>query len=689
MRIRLPYSVKSHLELPLLDYEPTLSPYDMESVVLKGLALHPKITATGVHGSAWVEKAEGCESAVYINRDEHLCGALAGFSHEEHGLALVKTAKGYAVEFGDGVKLFGGEAVYSQVPGALIVALYDPPWTHVATSSYSGAQQLERAFKGRPVKAAVGYRSYSVVFSNGRTVLVTEDRIFEAGFPLEAVALVNSVLLARSSGWLVWMEPDIPRPTILLRDASAEFTGFHQSLPVFKVQNKLHRLEGGALVELNVSLPAKALVTASDFIVVDSGEALSVHDVSLKPAINAQKDSASRCWSTEGKVFCCTMGMCGVIEPVHSFIYLDSPSDSAKEQHAVRVAPEVPALVTYNTTRRVKLGSSLEIVNEEASVLEPCYFNVEIRHILGSIGASIESPASKVEVNAYAKAFTSTGVHECGGLSLLELDVKEVKAPSRVKVLVEGKEVRAGKNSICMGEVPASIEPVAVDSVAGTSKKLIPLKVEVVEIPEPALSVNVEHGGDYSFIRINTSAEKALSRLICRNGALELSALGSTVRNCITPARVEVELKHKGFIYRRREDVVVRGLMDYILAHTSAGFHEYREGGFIARYIVPSIPETNPLWGFKVAVGIANAVIKFKSKVLGRLVVYSGQGAKGCVVRPGLNDVSAPLSSAFYLVLDAGFNRYVYKLELPIQEQLKAAEAHALSLYNALNKWLK
>ncbi|MEM2025035.1 MAG: hypothetical protein QXW94_01940 [Desulfurococcaceae archaeon] len=237
--------------------------------------------------------------------------------------------------------------------------------------------------------------------------------------------------------------------------------------------------------------------------------------------------------------------------------------------------------------------------------------------------------------------------------------------------------------------MPANIWPVAVDSVAGASKKLTPLKVEIVKIPKPALSVNVEHGGDYSFIRINTNAEKANSHLICRNGALELSALGSTVRNCTTPARVEVELKHKGFIYKRRKDLVLRGLMDYILGHTSAGLHEYREGGFIARYVVPPIPEANPLSGLKVAVGISSAVIKFKSKVLGRLVIFSGQGAKSCVVRPGLNVVSAPLSSAFYLVLDAGFNRYIYKLELPIQEQLKAAEVHALSLYNALKRWLK
>ncbi|MEM2025034.1 MAG: hypothetical protein QXW94_01935 [Desulfurococcaceae archaeon] len=159
---------------------------------------------------------------------------------------------------------------------------------------------------------------------------------------------------------------------------------------------------------------------------------------------------------------------------IPSFIYLDSPSNGVKEQHAVRVAPEVPALVTYNTTHRVKPGSSLEIVNEEASVLEPCYFNIAIRHILGSIEASIESPASRVEVNAYARAFTSTGVHECGGLSLIELDVKEVKAPSRVKVLIKGKEVIAGKTLFAQAKCRRTFGQLLLTPSQGPPRSLLP-----------------------------------------------------------------------------------------------------------------------------------------------------------------------------------------------------------------------
>ncbi|MEM4569680.1 MAG: hypothetical protein QXE66_00060 [Desulfurococcaceae archaeon] len=690
MRIKLPYTVKSFFELPLADYEPVLSPYDRESVVLKGIALHPRVTVAGVHGDAWVQSMENCVNPVFLNRDKYVCNAVAGFSHEKHGLALYRDAKGFTVETGDGLKLVGDEAVYSQAPGAVVIALYDSPWTHVLTASYNDMQVFEKTYKGKPVEAFTGYKSFSVVFQDGRSIIVYEGKVSEAGFPLEAVAYTNSVILARSSDWLVWMEPELPKPTILVKDTGIEFVGFHQHLPVFRLGNKLYRLEGGALVDLNISIPENTATTASDLIVADSSDTLSVFDVNLKPVLNVPKDESARCWAVEGKVFCCSKGLCGVVESGESFIYIDPIGDKVKEHHSVRVASETPALVIYNNVEyRVKPGNTVEIREEKASIVDSYLFSIEIRHPLGSTDVFIESPPSLIELNASAKAYTSTGLHECGGLALLELDVKELKAPSRVKVLIENMELKPGKRSICIDKTPLFIEPVAFDTLSQSKKAMSKVNVELINIPEPSLSIATEHGRDHSVVRIETDAEKAVARLVCRNGSMELSIPESTIRNCVTPAYIEVELRDKGFVYRYRRSMVLKGFLDYVLNNTGTGLHEYREGGFIARYVVPGMPEVNPLSGFKLAVGLSNVDIRFKSKVIGRLVVYDGLGAKSYVVRPGLNTVSTSFSDVYYLVFDHGFGKHVYKLEYPVTEQIKTAYIHAQALHSALKRWLK
>jgi len=366
---------------------------------LKGIALHPRVTVAGVHGDAWVQSMENCVNPVFLNRDKYVCNAVAGFSHEKHGVSLVKTGKGYSVETGDGLKLTGEEAVYSQVPGAIIIALHDPPWTHLITASHVGVQVFEKAYKGKPVKAFTGYRSFSVVFNDGRSVLIYEGKATEAGFPVEAVAFANNIILAKSSGWLVWMEPDLPKPTTLVRDVDVEFTGFHQHLPVFRLGNKLYRLEGGALVDLNISIPENTATTASDLIVADSSDTLSVFDVNLKPVLNVPKDESARCWAVEGKVFCCSKGLCGVVESGESFIYIDPIGDKVKEHHSVRVASETPALVIYNNVEyRVKPGNTVEIREEKASIVDSYLFSIEIRHPLGSTDVFIESPPSLIEL---------------------------------------------------------------------------------------------------------------------------------------------------------------------------------------------------------------------------------------------------------------------------------------------------
>ncbi|MEM4847939.1 MAG: hypothetical protein QW794_09310, partial [Thermosphaera sp.] len=553
-----------------------------------------------------------------------------------------------------------------------------------------GIQVFEKAYRGKPVKASTGYRSFSVVFNDGRSVLIYEGKATEAGFPVEAVAFANNIILAKSSGWLVWMEPDLPKPTILVRDVDVEFTGFHQHLPVFRVHSKLFRLEGGALVDLGVIAPEGALITASDLIVVDSGDSLRVYDVNFKQVLNVPKDEVSRCWAIEGKVFCCTRGLCGIVEPGESYVYVESVGNAVKEHHAVRVASETPVLVAYsNVEHRVKPGNAVEIRDENASILDSYLFNIEIQHLLGSADVLIESPASSIDLNASAKAYASAGLHECGGLAILELDVGELKAPSRVKVYIENTEVKPGKHTICLDKVPSFVETVALDTLSRSRKTLGKISVEVVKVPEPSLSIVVEHGDGSSTVKIHSNAERASAKLICRNGVAELSIPESTIRNCVTPAYIEVELRDKGFVYRYRRSIVLKGLLDHVLNSTGTGLHEYHEGGFVARYVVPEMPEVNPLSGFKLAVGLSNVDIRFKSKVVGRLVVYDGLSTKSYVVRPGLNAVSAGFANVYYLVFDYGFGKHLYKLEYPVAEQIKTAHAHAQALHSALKRWLK
>ncbi|MEM3805824.1 MAG: hypothetical protein QXV08_07180, partial [Desulfurococcus sp.] len=43
-------------------------------------------------------------------------------------------------------------------------------------------------------------RSFSVVFNDGRSVLIYEGKVAEAGFPVEAVAFANNIILAKITG---------------------------------------------------------------------------------------------------------------------------------------------------------------------------------------------------------------------------------------------------------------------------------------------------------------------------------------------------------------------------------------------------------------------------------------------------------------------------------------------------------
>ncbi len=690
MKLVLPYSVRSFFELPLLNYRPVLSPYDFESVVLAGLALHPRITHRGVEEGVFIDGLENCVNPVFINRDRYVCEALAGFSHWRHGVAVIRAAKGVILEAGDGLALEGGEAAYSSIPGALVAAVYDGSYTHVVTASYDSINFFEKAYRRRPLKTSIGYRSFAITYSDGRSQVVAGKGIIEVGFPAEALAALEDSVLAKSSNWIVKLGPDMPRPTTIVGEAS--FAGVHQVLPVFKVGGGLYRLEGGALTPLEYvePFPEEAVVTASCIIVVDYGHGLAVYDVSGRKSLNTSKSGDSACWSIEDRVFCCSKGLCGVVEPGEASILAEPVNEVGGGAHVVRIASEAP-LIAYCSGRQVRVGpgKSIDIVEEGASALNTHAFNIEVRHLLGSASISIASPPAQVSLKAKARAYVSSGIHECGGLSLVELSVAELTAPGRVKVFIEGYEVRPGEHvSMCVDRAPNSLKVVAVDTVVKDLRKLDEIRVEKTHIPAPFLSVSIKHESSYSIITIATDAERARAKLLCRNRDVELAVPSSIVDDCVLPAYISVELSNKGFIYHCRRSVVLKGLLDYALSNIQSGLREYREGGFIARYVVPAIPGVNPLSSFRVKVG-SSAEILFKSKQAGRLLVISQSSVKGFIVKRGENSVTAPFSSTYYLVFDGGFSKYVYKLELSLIDQIRAAGQQAQALYSALEEWLK
>lgn len=690
MKLKLPYRVGSFFELPLLNYKPVLSPYDLESVVLVGLALHPRITIRGVEEGAFIDRVGDCKNPVFINRDKCVCEALAGFSHGERGVAVVRSARGFRVETGDGLVLEGWEAVYSSNPGALVAAVYDGSYTHVVTASYDSINVLDKAYRGRPVEASIGYRSFSLAYSDGRSQVVTRRGIIEVGFPVEALAALEDVVLAKSSNWIVGLGPDIPRPLTVVKEA--QFIGLHQVLPVFKVMEKLYRLEGGVLTPLDYvkQIPEEAVATASDVITVDYGHGLAAYDVNGRLLLNTPKDEDAECWSIEGRVFCCSRGLCGVVEPGEASAFIEPINEASKDLHTVKLASEVPLTAYYNGRYvRVSPGKPVDIVEEGAGILNAYTFNIELLHLLGSTSTSVVSTPAQVLLKASAKAYVSTGLHECGGLSLVELNVAELIAPRRVKVFIEGSEVMQGeRKSMCVDRVPDSLKAVALDTAVRESRSLSSISIEKVYIQAPHLNISIKHKSGYSVIRIDTNAERAKAKLLCRNREVDLTTPLSIVEDCLLPAYISVELRNKGFIYHSKREVVLKGLLEYVVNNVAPGLREYREGGFTSRYFIPAVSEASPLSSFKIKLG-RDVEILFKSTQAGRLLIVSNSNVKSSLVKPGINAIKAPFSSTYHLVFDNGFNKHLYKLELPLTEQIKAAGRQAQALYSALSEWLK
>jgi hypothetical protein len=213
-------------------------------------------------------------------------------------------------------------------------------------------------------------------------------------------------------------------------------------------------------------------------------------------------------------------------------------------------------VLSYGDKQHYSRPGELFVIREEkASVLKRLVFEAGVTHLLSSESIVVASPPAKVLVEAYGRVYESTGLHECGGLSLVELMIKRVEKPSRVKLEALGREVSEGPSTICTDRNPSILLVEAVDTVSGDRVRVVDLKPEQVFIPEPKYTFNVEHRGESSTIELRVEdGELVKAVLKCRNGEAPLKPDLNTVKECVLPAEVHLTLRRQGFIHNYNKE---------------------------------------------------------------------------------------------------------------------------------------
>jgi hypothetical protein len=681
LKIVLGYSVKNYVELPQPS-NPVLSPFDQEHIVLTDYALQPEITPSGIHGDPVFIKTPECEHGIYINKDRLECRAEAGFSHPVHGVAIVRGPRGLRVVVGS-ESLDCEKIIYDSRPGAFIVACFDSSYTHVVTSSYSSSKLYRGLYRRKPSSVHAGFNSYSVVFDDYRSIIIYGDNPLEIGIPLAATAYTGSSFYGASGKWLVRVGGDGSYEPLVLLGDSYEFAGISNGLPVFKGNGRLYRLEGGALVELDFVKAPVERASVYDIVVVDNGRLLRAYDASGKIFLELPKEPGVNCYATRYGVLCCRSGLCGLIEPGVSTINIDA---SNNEGHELRVASDVPVVLSYGDKQHYcRPGEPLVIREEKASVLKRLVFEAGVTHLLSSESVVLASPPANVSVEAYGRVYESIGLHECGGLSLVELMIKRVEKPGRVKLEALGREVSEGLSTICTNRNPGTLFIEAVDTVSGDRVRVVDLKPERVFISGPKYTVNVEHREGSSTIELRVEDGELVEAVLkCRNGEASLKPGLNTVKECVLPAEVHLTLRKQGFIHNYKKSIAVPSLLDKLLNAMEPGMHEVRIGGFKLRYAAAPYPDIVPVTGIRAVIG-NNVELVFRSKVAGRVAVVAQSSVKWYQVRPGLNSVLAPgFNDTYHLVFDTGYSRHIYRVEIPMATQLQVAETQARSLLREL-----
>jgi len=685
MRLVIGYRYTRYIDLSdKVNTNAVLSPFDYTHIVLEDVVSHPEIlTNMSIGEGEWILQ-KTCQNAVAIDRDKVICDAEAGFSHTRFGVAVKKSAGGWLVA-SNRFSWSCESIAYASVPGAIVVACFDDKYTNIALASFNGLFYAEAVYRRKPVSASIGYRLASIVFDDGRSIIVAyPNKVVEVGLPVEAVALTpREEMLVFSKNSIIEVSHEETRPLVVTNDKPV-FKGFFYALPAFQISSTLYALDGGSLVK---KLDVRGEATAWNIVVDDAFTELAVYNPSLRLDLVARKEAEARCWATSEGVVCCRGSWCGVVEPGESIVEIEPLNElhgfAVKTDAYIKVHSDLGMHIVKEATR---------VVDEKASLLKPRRYALAVEHLLGFTDIVFESLAKPVKVEI-SKAFveTSPGMHECGGLAHGVVEVSAVEKPSRVKIVVGNAVIEnVGKLEICLNSVE-SIPIIAVDPVANDSVKLLDVKPEARYLPAPRVDVKLKHFKNYSEAEIvsDSDAEVVEAKLCCNNTCTDLP---KRIENCRMPAFIVVKVKKNGFVYSYRFDVSIPSLLyDAIDAvkGSSAKIVRSTLGGFIASTVVPEQPAIPPIYDIQLHVTPRGIAIEFMSRAVGRGLIVEPSGyMEGFILKHGKNYVAAPFSDKLFLIIQTNL-KWVFSIEIKPEQLLLAGKAHADALAKALQKVLK
>jgi len=392
LRLVIPYTLRRFADFTKFGGgRVVLSPYDLESLVIEGLRVQPKITINSWSDlSESSEAGDTCRNPVYVSRELIECSAMAGFSHLEHGVAVVRVSGNYRVITRD--EVFAGATLATDSrPGAFVVAVYDGSRTHVVLASYEDYAVYRDAYEAKPVKCSLGFRIATCVFSDGRSLIIRGGDAFEAGFPAEAVANTPRGPLLRSGEWLLYADEEDLKPLLKSR---ARFAGFIHGLPAFREGGKLKILESGALVDY---VDVEGNASAWDLVVEDSGETLRVIDLRREEILRVPKDPEASCWATKHGVLCCRKLWCGLVDSGEAAVDLEISSGNT---YSLIIHASTPLKVRHEGGE-VVCSNDCEITEDEASTLRERGFSIALEHLLSTMEAEVVLKPPRIEVFSY------------------------------------------------------------------------------------------------------------------------------------------------------------------------------------------------------------------------------------------------------------------------------------------------
>lgn len=609
MRFVIPYRVKTMLELPAR--VKNISPYDLESVVLDA-PLQPRIAL----GSAAAGEA--------LPSFGKTADGGGGLPHAGYGLAVKESVRGYEVCLRDSAEACE-EVRTAGADGAFLAACYGGKHTSIYLETPAGLLRYEGIYRAKPVRASVGFQSASVVFDDGRSVILHQSGCSEVGLPVDALAFLEGVFYGRSSEWVVAVDVHSGDVKPCVKVGGAEFAGFLSGLPVFREGSSFYILDGGSLIKRGA---AAGYVTAwGEETVDDEGERLVVMDAYGKPVADVPKDPSAACRASKYGIACFRGNLLGIMDFSSKSVVEINSRDSDGE-HAVEVSADAGVSVVYKGSEyRVGGGRKVLIADEGVSVLRDHFFNLTVKHLLRDEDTYLRSPAKRVEVRVgKAELLTSSAMHECGGFGVLRLEGVEFEKPARVALEVAGKPLT---KEVCVDGSGLEEVPVeAVDTLTGDRVEVSRLRPAIEYVVKLHVSISVKHEPGKSLVSVVSEDVLKEVRLCCNRACRDFPAGSSSavfeMGECRLPAWVEVTTWRSGFLYCEKLNIEAPGLADAVIKAGSAG--EFRLGGFYTTIPFPDYPDIPPIHKVRARILPNKLVVTLNSRTVGRGSSWLGAG---------------------------------------------------------------